>query len=146
MNKAQVFIITFLVFFCQVGKSKRRDCFVDSSCVYIVNNGELDLQVNNVIVPAGRSLKESHPIPVYEKKLIISLPKFSRNLALGRVHLKDQDVSSTIKIGAYFDTEKKVVHVMLLKANKIPIMITLHPKDKKMRIPHQLEVEKAKII
>ena len=118
--------------------SEQKQSLFGNDYVYIVNNGELDLIVNNVLVPARQSLKVAQPVPVKNKILLIEVPHVARNVAMEKVPLKDADLGNTVKVGAYFDAMKKQYKVVLLRANKIPIMVTLHKKTRYIRIPREL--------
>jgi len=110
--------------------------------VYIINNGQLELKINNVIIPAGKSLKQAHIVPVYEQLLLIEIPNIPRKNAMQKIHLKQADIGNTVKVGAYFDTQRNIYNVTLLRANKIPLLVTLRKKTHGISIPKELKTIK----
>ncbi len=95
--------------------------------VYVTNNGEIDLEVNGVFIPANPMDTDKYLVHSIKNTLAISVPGDESQHA--EVKLLDSDAGITIKIGSHGDA----VHV--LRSDKNPKLL---PFKSNKRFPKKL--------
>ncbi len=97
--------------------------------VYVTNNGQIDLMVNSVLIPANPMETDIYPIQSINNTLVISIPGQGSEHAVV-VKLRDGDAGTTIQIGSHGDG------VDVLRSDKIPVRFLL--KNSRNRFPKKL--------
>jgi len=96
--------------------------------VYVTNNGQQDLLINNVLIPANPMETDSYPVQSINNMLTISIPGIDSGHA--NVKLREADAGATIQIGSHGTT------VDVLRTDKIPERFRI--KSSKKRFPKKL--------
>ena len=89
--------------------------------VYVTNNGQLDLLVNNVLIPANPMKNDSYEVQTVNNALVIALAE--SNAGPTTVKLQPADANSTIQIGSHGN------FVDVLRSDKIPIRLRFGSKQ-----------------
>lgn len=105
--------------------------------VYIINNGQVPLLVNNVLIPVHVQNAKPYPVQVTKKGLIVQIPGKKPTFA-HIVKLLPCDIGGLIKIGGFYDENNDQYLISTLLTNKVPILFAIQKEIAERRLPRKL--------
>jgi len=106
--------------------------------VHIINNGLIDLIINNVLIPKKSVDVQAYSVPVHNNELVISLPDQDPKQLAQKIKLLKGDIGNTIKVGGYYNTTEGSYFVSALRSDMIPIIRILQKNIKRSFLPRKL--------
>ena len=136
--RMRYFLLVIFVMSCMTNARMSKTPPRRPSYVYLTNNGQIDLMIYGVLIPAQPIDTHTYPVPVTDNWLIISLPNQDPKELAQKIKLLDADIGNTIKIGGYYNTQEGRYLVSVLRSNKIPIILALKKNIKSLFLPRRL--------
>lgn len=109
---------------------------MEPSHTFVINNGQMDLVVNGISIPASPMGKKVHQVPVTDLTLIVTVPNDEK--AMQKIKLLPADLGNTIKIGGYYNQRENRYIVSILRSNHIPLLFQLKQLNKRLSLPRRL--------